>query len=159
MVIVGLDPGTTIGVAIIDTQGEIIKLASMREASKNQVISFISKFGRPILIASDVSPPPKMVERLAASIGCSVYFPEFSMSNIEKQRMVKEYKELIDNAHQKDALAAAIKAFRNYHGLFLKIGEVLERQGRKPLFGKVVKRMIKERDENIADTIKKVLKR
>ena len=43
------------------------------------------------------------------------------------------------------ALAASIKAFRNYHELFLKIEETLEKSDKKEIFDKVVERMLRKK--------------
>ena len=147
------------GISILDTDGNVIKISSERAARRSELIKYISKFGRPVIIASDVNPLPKMIEKIASNLGCKAYYPEVSLSNIEKTKMIKKYRREIKDSHQKDALAAAIKAFRNYHELFLKIEETLEKLDRKEIFDKVIERMFQKKNENIVDTIRKVLKR
>jgi len=149
--------GLTVGIAILDTKGNLIDLTSKREAAKSEIIKYISKFGRPILIASDVNPLPKTIDKLASSLGCKVYYPRKSLSNTEKTKIIEDYTEEIKNSHQKDALAAGLRAFKNYHSLFLKIEEVLSKMNQQRLFEEVVEMMLKKKNENIIDVTKKIL--
>ncbi len=111
-----------------------MNLTSIREARRGDIIKHILEFGRPVIIASDVNPLPKMIERLAASLGSKVFYPEVSLTNVEKEKIINDFKEEIKNTHQKDALAAGLKAFKNYHGLFLKIEETLAKQNKEEIF-------------------------
>jgi len=96
---------------------------------------------------------------LASSLGSKAYFPEVSLSNVEKRKIINDYKKEIKDSHQKDALAAALKAFRYYHELFLKIEETLTKIKKIKLFEEVVERMVKTGNENIVDTIKKIIRK
>lgn len=157
ILIVGLDPGVTKGIAILSTSGEIIKLASKRGAKRSEIINYITKFGKPVIIASDVNPLPKSIGKISSALETRVYYPEVSLSNIEKFKMTRDYTERIKDSHQKDALAAALKAFKSHRELFLKIEETLEKLERTDIFDDVVEIMLTERGENIADVIKKVV--
>jgi len=132
-------------------------LRSKREVKKSDLIKHISKFGKPVIIASDVNPLPKMVEKLASALGSTTYYPEVSLSNVEKMKIIKEYAEEIEDSHQKDALAAGLKAFKKYHELFLKIEETLIKMEKKKLFNEVLTDMLKKKNENIIDVTKKIL--
>lgn len=145
--------------AILDTRGNILNLTSMREARRSDLIKHMLNFGKPIIIASDVNPLPKMIERLAAGLGSKVYYPEVSLTNVEKEKIINDFKEEIKNSHQKDALAAGLKAFKNYHGLFLKVEETLVKHNREEIFEEVVKELLKNETQNIIDMAKKVAKR
>jgi len=149
--------GLTVGIAILDTKGNLIDLTSKREVKKSEIIRHISKFGRPVIIASDVNPLPKAIEKLASSLGSSAFYPRISLSNIGKSKIIEDYEEEIKDSHQKDALAACLRAFKNYHSLFLKIEEVLEKMNQQRLFEEVVERMLKRKNENIVDATKKIL--
>jgi uncharacterized protein len=74
-------------------------------------------------VATDVYPPPKMVKKLAATFNSKIYSPSKIMTVGSKNEMVEEYLNadfsLIshispENAHQRDALAAAIKTYKHY---------------------------------------------
>jgi predicted RNase H-like nuclease (RuvC/YqgF family) len=151
--------GVTTGIAILDIKGKIVDLSSKKEATKAELIKYIMKFGNPLIIASDVNPLPKGIDKLASSLGCHIFYPKVSMSNKEKEKMIEEYKEEIKDSHQKDALAAALRAFRNYHAMFLKIEEVVKKFEREDLFEDVVKRVLKKRSESIVDAVKNILRK
>jgi predicted RNase H-like nuclease (RuvC/YqgF family) len=157
--IVGIDLGITTGIAILDIKGKIVDLSSKKEAGRADLIKHIVKFGNPLIIASDVNPLPKGIEKLASSFGCYVFYPKVSMSNKEKEKMIEDYREKIKDSHQKDALAAALRAFRNYHAMFLKIEEVTKRFGREDIFEDVVRRVLKKKSESIVDATKEIIKK
>ena len=127
-IIVGLDPGTTVGVAILDTKGRVILVASKKNAKKNDVVSLISNFGRPIVIGTDRNPPPKYVQRVSSNFGSRIFYPEDHMTVKEKRNIVKNFSEEIKNSHEVDALAATLKAWKNYRKTFesKKFGGFLE---------------------------------
>lgn len=56
-------------------------------------------------------------------------------------------------------MAAGLKAFKNYHELFLKIEETLTKMKKMKIFEEVVERMVKTGNENIVDTIKKIMRK
>lgn len=99
-----------------------------------------------------------MVSKIASSIGSKLYHPEISLSNAEKGKIIKRYVKEIKDSHQKDALAAGLKAFKNYHGLFLKVEEILLKLGRTDLLEDVIRNVVEKENENINDIIKKILK-
>jgi hypothetical protein len=154
--IVGLDPGTTVGVAILDLHGELVELGSKREAGKSDLIKHILKFGKPLIIASDVNPMPKTIKKLASAFGSRTYYPEVSLTNLEKEDIASDFEEEIKNSHQKDALAAAIKAFRSYHELFIRVEKSLK--NRKEMYDDVIKIVLKKKSDSISDVIKALVK-
>lgn len=151
-----MDPGTTVGVAILDLHGELVELRSKREASKSDLIKHILKFGKPLIIASDVNPMPKTIKKLASALGSRTYYPEVSLTNLEKEKIVRDFEEEIKNSHQKDALAAAIKAFRSYHELFIRVEKSLK--NRKEMYDDVIKIVLKKKSDSISDVIKALVK-
>jgi len=152
--IIGIDPGTTTGIAILDAKGELIAITSKKFARRGEVEKYVIKFGNPVIVATDVNPPPKTVEKLSKTFGCKLFYPEVSLSNIEKNEIVKGYE--IKGYHQKDALAASIKAFKSYHELFSKIEDAISKLGLEDIFDGVVIKLIKEGADNIADAIEKM---
>ena len=151
--IVGVDPGVNTGIAILDAKGELIAITSKRYAKKSEITKYITKFGNSVIVASDVNPSPKSVKKIAKSLGSKLFYPEVSLSNIEKNEIVKKYE---IRGHQKDALAAAIKAYKRYHELFSKIQDATEKLGLEDIFDEIVIKLIKEKADNIADAIEKI---
>jgi len=131
----------------------------LKEVKKSEIINHLMKFGDVLLIASDVNPLPKGVEKIASSLGCKIFYPKVSMSYKEKSKIIEDYKREIKDSHQKDALAAALRAFKNYHSFFLKVEEEVKKIGREDLFEKVLKRVFKKRGENIVNAIKEILEK
>jgi len=116
LLIVGIDAGTTVGIAIADIRGHLVALKSGRGLSRGDVIRYIVEHGHPILIASDVAPAPSFVEKLSASLQTHLYVPEKLVSVAEKRTLSKNFEPLStlrpSDSHQRDALAALSKAFQ-----------------------------------------------
>ncbi|MDH5811675.1 MAG: DUF460 domain-containing protein [Candidatus Methanomethylicaceae archaeon] len=116
--IVGVDPGMVSGLAVLDLNGKVIHLSSGRGISRGQITRILSSLGRALIFASDVRPPPSMVLKLSASHNAITYFPEQSLKTSEKMEIVEkltlEQKIKVADAHQRDALSAAFKAFSFY---------------------------------------------
>jgi predicted RNase H-like nuclease (RuvC/YqgF family) len=102
---------------------------------------------------------PKTIEKIASSLGSKIYYPEVSLSNVEKIKIIQKYEKYIKDSHQKDALAACIKAFKHYHELFLKIETFLKKINKEEIYEKVVEEVIKSESENIVNATKRILER
>lgn len=115
--IVGIDPGTTTGIAILNFNGELLELLSSKNIGLKGVIEKIIDRGKASLIATDVNPCPTFVSNLATKLGAKLFVPKESLHVQEKNILTKNYK-VMDN-HQRDALAAAITAFNFARKKFL----------------------------------------
>lgn len=128
-IIVGFDPGLTVGLAILDLNGNLLFLGSFKEISKSEIINIIMKFGRAILIATDVENSPKAVKKLATSLNSKIFAPKNDISVSYKNELVNNFLKsngdfLSENtanisnvsvdAHKRDSLSAAILAYKNY---------------------------------------------
>jgi predicted RNase H-like nuclease (RuvC/YqgF family) len=111
-IIVGFDAGLNSAIAILSTEGELLKLSTFRGYNKGAIIREILKVGRPILISTDKKETPKAVKDLARTFGCRILRPKRDLSREEKEEIVKEYKEKIEDTHQLDALASALFSYR-----------------------------------------------
>lgn len=115
----GLDPGLTVGIAILDLRGDLVHINSIKEASHAEVIMEIMDKGKAIVIGSDVHPPPRMVKKIATALNSELYTPERIFSVASKNELVNTFlmEKKLDislDAHERDALAAAIKTYRHY---------------------------------------------
>ena len=54
--IVGIDPGTTVGIAILSLDGELLLSESIRGISHDEVVRMIAEYGKPAIVATDVYP-------------------------------------------------------------------------------------------------------
>jgi hypothetical protein len=156
-VLVGLDPGITTGLAVLDTYGNVIILFSKRNIKRSELIKLMTKFGKPILIACDVSPPPRSVEKISRLLGCRLFFPEKSLSVKEKIELTKNFPFKIKNDHERDALAAVVKAWKKYRNLFRRIEENVRMLGLDDILEDVAAKLLKDESINIDDAIKDVI--
>jgi hypothetical protein len=124
---VGVDPGTTVGLAILDLEGTVMNVFSARNFSLYEISEYIPKFGYPVIIATDVSPPPTTVARLSHNYDARLFFPSQSISVEEKNAITAGH--TTDNFHQRDALTAALKAYNHYEGKFRNIDAKLSEMG------------------------------
>jgi hypothetical protein len=118
-IIVGLDPGTTTGIAALSLQGALIDMISSRAMSSSDVIEWIAARGRPLVVATDVFPTPGAVEKVKRSFNAVIYSPGSDVPSEEKIAMAKEFG--YKNDHERDSLAAAISAFKKYKNKFMQV--------------------------------------
>jgi hypothetical protein len=123
--IVGIDPGLTIGLSIMDLNGRILKIGSYREASRGQIIREITNYGKPSLICVDVYPYPAYVEKISAVLNSRLYTPRSVMTVSEKneisRKLAMQQGVNVKNAHQRDSLASAYKGYAKFRSEFEKI--------------------------------------
>ncbi len=123
--IVGIDPGLTVGLSILDLKGRIVKIASFREVSRGQIIREITRYGKPTIICCDVYPYPSYVEKIAATLSARIYAPKSVMTVAEKNVMSRtlalQQGITVKNAHQRDSFAAAYSGYKKYRSEFDKI--------------------------------------
>lgn len=131
-IIVGLDPGMCTGIAILDLNGTPLFLHSSKNIDRSDIINMIRSVGNPVLIATDVASPPEAVKKLAATLHVNVYTPSHDLSNDEKNLLIYSIKKIfpwleIDDTHERDALAAAYKAFLSYQDKFRQLESILDK--------------------------------
>lgn len=107
-IIIGIDAGATFAFAAINFNGELIGTWSKRNIKREEIIRLLEHYD-PIIIASDTNPPSKLSRKLSAAFGCRLSFPPKSLTQMEKVRMTRNFN--FKNTHERDALAAALKAY------------------------------------------------
>ncbi len=153
----GLDPGITTGIAILDANGNVLDIYSKRDMTRAEIIDHILGFGNPVIISSDVTSVPKSVEKVAIELGCSIYSPDMLLSLNEKRGLTKKYS--VKNDHEVDALSAAIKAWRYYRMLFSKTDDVLKRFDKQEFFADIARKLVKEESPNIEDAVREIIEK
>ena len=108
--IVGIDPGTTIGIAVLDLNGELIKVQSSRQMTMADVIELIWSLGKPIIVASDVVPMPFTVEKIRRAFQAVPFTPRTDIPVETKYELAGTFG--YGNDHERDALTAAVEAYR-----------------------------------------------
>jgi len=137
LVVVGIDPGTTIGYAILGLDGQLIKKGSSKLLDINKLISVITTIGLPVVVASDKKKVPGFVERISTKLGARQIKPKSDMLVSEKKALVAGQK--TRNDHERDALAAAISAYNKIKPLIVKIDAYID----------------KNRKDSIADSLRR----
>ncbi len=118
-VIVGIDPGTTTGVAVVGLDGTVHEVYSSRTADTAAVTEWIVEQGRPIIVAADVEPMPETVEKFRRSFDAAGWRPTTDLPVDEKLHRTREAG--YDNDHERDALAAALYAYDDHADQFERI--------------------------------------
>lgn len=122
--IVGIDPGIVTGVAVISLDGEVLSLFSGRGLDRARIIESLTSIGHPVLVCSDVIPPPDTVRKIAAALDSKVFYPETPLSTVDKRELAQHFLEEAETAvraedtHQRDALAAVVKAYLSLKNKF-----------------------------------------
>jgi predicted RNase H-like nuclease (RuvC/YqgF family) len=114
--IVGIDPGTTTGIAALDLDGNLLFLASSRQMNMSGVIEALYKVGKPLIIASDVEEMPFTVEKIRRAFSAIAFTPKQDTSVETKMELTAPFE--YANDHERDALSAALDAFRQYRHRF-----------------------------------------
>ena len=108
-IIVGIDPGTTIGYAVLDLDGNILELVSSRSLDLNSLIFKVARCGNIVAVATDKSIPPFFIKQFASYTGAIIINPEFDLRRKIKRKLANG---LTSNKHERDALASAICAYK-----------------------------------------------
>lgn len=156
-VIVGIDPGTTAAFAVIDLNGQVLKVHSKKEMDSFELKRSILESGKPLIIAVDKARMPQNVEKIAASFGCKIYEPDEDLSKEEKDDIVKKIE--LKNQHEKDALASALHAYKSLSRQFSKIDSTLSSLGLESYSDRIKEMISNKTAKNIAEAIEKVLEK
>lgn len=121
--IVSIDPGTTIGYAVLDVHCNPLTISSLRHMSLHEILSAITEKGQPIIVATDKKIVPQLVQNAAVQVGAVVHSPKEDMLQTEKKELTDSY--AVGNDHERDALASALHAYNAYKPLFQKVDKLL----------------------------------
>ena len=114
--IVGIDPGTTTAVAAVDLDGNLLHLASSRQMNMGDVVESLYRVGKPLIVASDVQEMPYSVEKVRRAFSAVSYTPKQDVSVETKIELTAPFP--YANDHERDALSAALDAYRQYRHRF-----------------------------------------
>ncbi|MFX0044404.1 MAG: DUF460 domain-containing protein [Candidatus Hermodarchaeota archaeon] len=113
--ILGIDPGSTAAICLLTLEGRIHLLKSGKSLTRTDMIRQVYETGIPVMIATDVRPVPHFVKKIASTVNAELFVPKKEISVADKQELAREFSEgtRIKNAHERDALTAAVYAFRS----------------------------------------------
>jgi len=131
--IVGMDPGTTTGIAVLGLDGKLLLIKSGKNLSRSDISRMVSDVGNPIIISSDINPLPKAVERVATTFSARLIEPGETFSRQEKHETAKEYMKVHgkawQNRHERDALVSGIYAWKQVRQMVDRISSKLRKAG------------------------------
>ncbi|MEM4267939.1 MAG: DUF460 domain-containing protein [Candidatus Woesearchaeota archaeon] len=138
--ILGVDPGTTLGYAVLDTNGRVIELSSSKELEFNSLLRIVTDIGRVVVVGTDKKHAPDLVRRLATKVGAKVIEPEEEMLVETKKELTKGFS--YKNEHERDALASAIFAFKKIRPLLLKVEKFVEQHQKQQIKDSIIKLVV-----------------
>ena len=138
---VGVDPGVYTALVILDLEGNVVAELVERDLGEKRAVEIILEHGKPVIIATDVCPPPFFVKKLASRFNAVLFYPKQSYSTQLKVKIGKHA-----NPHLRDAFAAALKSLRKYENRFRSIdAHVKDRELRDRMKENIIKK--RRRDE------------
>ncbi len=96
---------------MLDLNGHVINVASSRTWDFSELIGLLIERGHPLIIAADKTPVPSNVERVKRAFNAILWVPPTSLSVDQKVRATRSIAHM--NDHERDALAAALEAWRS----------------------------------------------
>ncbi len=141
--IVGIDPGTTTAYAILGIDGKKIAVKSSKGLNLDRIIREVSQKGTPLIVGTDRKKCPQMVSKFSAKTGSAKAIPPYDMPETEKNAMTKGMG--ATNAHEKDALAAALSAYKKYEPLLRRVNKTLMKERKTEFAEEVASRVISKK--------------
>lgn len=132
LLIIGIDPGTTLGYAILNDKAEFISSGSGKNIPVSELINNIIFFGKPLIIGCDKNPAPHFNEKLAVKLGAKLFYPRQDLLVKEKKELINKYNAKL-NVHEQDALASAVLAFEKHKSFLEKINRFLKKHNKEDL--------------------------
>ena len=128
---VGIDPGNTVGVCIVDSKGEILEYFSVKNPQLSLILERIISYGRPVIIATDKTKIPVYVKKIARILCSKIFSPKKDPSKEEKDELIRKIGVKVSNDHERDSIFAAVSAFKKYMHLIEKIKEQVSSEEEK----------------------------
>lgn len=142
LLIAGIDPGTTIGIAALDLSGKKVFLSSGKNQNLDSIVKELSKHGKPVAVSTDKAKTPSLVSGIATKFGARIIGPEKDVSVVEKRALAggQDY----SNDHEMDALAAARFAHKKLAPLLGRIKRFAQSENKPELFEPITELVVKK---------------
>jgi predicted RNase H-like nuclease (RuvC/YqgF family) len=151
LVIVGIDPGTTVGYALLDMKGIVLEVKSSKEYSLNALIEEITTKAIPVVVGTDKEKVPGFVDKFSIKVGARLVSPQKDLLVTDKRLSIKSH--VVRNSHELDALASAFFAYRNIKPLLVRIEDFLKEHHKEHLSYSVKKLVLTENVPNIKTAV------
>src|SRR3989338_7969388 len=136
LVVVGIDPGTTTGYAILDLDGNVIALKSSKNLGLNGLLEDVLKEGKAISVGTDKAKVPNLVNLFSAKTGARIFYPKEDLRVEEKRELTKKFDAKI--GHENDALAASLFAFNRIKGIIDRIESYAKENGKQAIKNRII---------------------
>ncbi len=117
--IVGIDPGTSVGLAFLDIDGVVLNVKSSRNFAIEDIIMEIAAAGRAAVVATDKAISPPVVTKVASIMGARLFTPDYDLLVEKKRELAGRWP--TQNDHERDSLAAAVYAYYNFQNKIRRI--------------------------------------
>ena len=128
--IVGLDVGKNSAIACLDLHGNVVLLMHGVSMGFDSMVKTIRDAGVPSVIAGDKKNTNALIRRINAAFNARLFEPQADISLEEKRNAVKGTR--IKNEHERDAYAAAFKAYNNYVSKLKHVERVASKRSVRP---------------------------
>ncbi len=127
--IVGVDPGTSVGLAFLDVDGNVVKIISGKNLSIDDCIMEIAAAGSAAVVASDKATVPPFVNKVASILGARLFTPDTDLLVEKKRELARDTK--TENDHERDSLAAAKYAYYHFQNKIRRIEKQIDEEMEK----------------------------
>src|SRR3989338_8130847 len=156
LLVVGIDPGITTAYAVLDIEGNLLRLNSSKQLDLNSIISQVIGLGKPILAGTDKAKVPGLVEAFAAKFGAKIINPMEDLKVEEKKRMTSGFD--FSGEHQSDALASALFAYKETKALLDRI-DFYSRKNNKQSIKEKIKELVIAKKISIRNAVSVIEKK
>ncbi|MBW2981117.1 DUF460 domain-containing protein [Candidatus Woesearchaeota archaeon] len=140
LLIAGVDPGTTVGYALIGLDGNVVELASEKHLDLNTLVARVVRIGKVIVVGTDKGKIPAFVEKFANALGARLIKPDEDLGSGEKASIIKGYD--IGDTHQLDALAIAMFSLKRIRSLVKKVDNYIEHYGKHKIADRLMELVV-----------------
>ena len=152
--IIGFDPGLTGAIAMLDLEGNLAAVSSRKNWPLAEIIGEIGKTGRPLLVSTDKANTPVAVKKLASAFSAKLWAPDCDLGVEEKKKLVDgmEGTERCSQ-HERDAMAAALAAYKSMASGFSKVEDTLRLLGLEEKGEDIKQLLLTKRAKNLTEAV------
>ena len=151
LLIVGIDPGTTLGYSVLDIDSGIIEVGSSKLFNFDSLVAKLTSLGKVVIIGTDKRKVPAFIDRLRRKLGAKLITPPKDLKKKEKSSLAFGYK--VRNTHEKDALSSAIFSYNKLKPLLNKIDSFLNICNKRKYSSAVKELLLIENNLNISSAL------
>src|SRR3989344_8660331 len=152
--ILGIDPGTTVGYALLDINGNVLAVKSKKGISLGALIFFVIKYGQPLVVGTDVKPAPSFVRSFSSKLGATLIEPDYSLKVSEKRALTRGF--TVHNMHEMDSLACALYAYKQCSDTIRSVERRLLKLHKSYLFFDAVSLILRKKKITLEEAIREL---